>query len=73
MKPIIFTIVGLIFDYLLTLVIVSAVVGFAYLFDSSINVTAQIIGLTILVIIFDAFRARVMEEYSQAKSFLKEY
>lgn len=72
MKLILFTILGLIVDYLLILVMSSAVTCFVYLFNSSINVMAHIIGLAILAIIFDAFRARITEEYNATKSFFKD-
>lgn len=71
MKPILFTIVAILFDYLLILIIASTVTGIMYIFNPAINVTANILVSTILVIVIDAFRARIIEEYQSARSFLK--
>ena len=71
MRPILYTIVGILFDYLLILLIASAITGIMYIFNPAINVTSNILFSAILVIIVDAFRARVMEEYQSASSFLR--
>ena len=71
MRPILYTIVGILFDYLLILLIASAITGIMYIFIPAINVTSNILFSAILVIIVDAFRARVMEEYQSASSFLR--
>ena len=72
MRPILYTIVGILLDYLLILMIASAITGIMYIFNPAINVTANIIISAILVIIVDAFRARIVEEYHAAKSYLGE-
>lgn len=72
MRPILFTVAGILVDYLLILLIASAITGIMHIFNPAINVTANIIISAILVIIVDAFRARIMEEYHAAKSYLGE-
>ena len=71
MRPILYTIVGILFDYLLILMIASAITGIMYIFNPAINVTTNILFYAILVIIVDAFRARIVEEYQSASSFLR--
>ena len=72
MRPILYTIVGILLDYLLILLIASATTSIMYILNPAVNVTSNILFYAILVIIVDAFRARVMEEYHAAKSYLGE-
>ena len=71
MRPILYTIVNILFDYLIILLAASAATGIIYMFNPAINIIANTLTTAILVVIIDAFRARIMEEYRVAKSFLK--
>ena len=72
MKPILYTVTNLIEYYLIILgIVVTAITGTMYLFNPALDVDSNILTSTILVIIFDAFVARVKQEYNAAKSHLE--